>query len=243
VIGLVVVSHSRALAQAAVALAAEMTQGAGPTVAVAAGLDETVSATTTFGTSATAVAAAIERADSPDGVLVLMDLGSALLSAELALELLDSDIAGRVTLCSAPLVEGLVAAVVAAAAGAPLQAVTAEALRGLAAKQEHLGDVSPPPAQPGPGPIEVSRNVEVVNTNGFHARPAAKLVAKLGEFDAGVTITNLTRDTGPVAADSMIMLVSLDSRVGDQLRVSGSGPDAAEAVAAAVDFIAARLGD
>ena len=58
-----------------------------------------------------------------------------------------------------------------------------------------------------------------------------------------MTITNLTRDIGPVAADSMIMLVSLDSRVGDQLRVSGSGPDAAEAVATAVDFIAAGLGD
>ena len=178
-IGVVVVSHSRALAQAAVALAAEMTQGAGPTVEVAAGLDES-----TFGTDATAVAAAIERADGPDGVLVLMDLGSAVMSAELALELLDSDIAARVTLCSAPLVEGLVAAVVTAAAGAPMQTVTAEALRGLAAKQEHLGDVSPPPAEPGPGPMEVSRDVEVVNTNGFHARPAAKLVAKLGEFDA-----------------------------------------------------------
>jgi dihydroxyacetone kinase phosphotransfer subunit len=238
VIGLVVVSHSRALAQAAVGLAAEMTHGAGPTVAVAAGLDES-----TFGTDATAVADAIERADSPDGVLVLMDLGSAVMSAELALELLDSDVAARVTLCSAPLVEGLVAAVVTAAAGAPMQTVTAEALRGLAAKQEHLGDVTPLPAEPGPGPVEVSRDVEVLNTNGFHARPAAKLVAMLNEFDAGVTITNLTRNIGPVPADSMIMLVSLDSRIGDQLRVSGSGPDAAAAVAAAVGFIAAGLGD
>jgi dihydroxyacetone kinase phosphotransfer subunit len=238
VIGLVVVSHSRALAQAAVGLAAEMTHGAGPTVAVAAGLDET-----TFGTDATAVAAAIERADSPDGVLVLMDLGSAVMSAELALELLDDDIADRVTLCSAPLVEGLVAAVVTAAAGAPLQAVAAEALRGLAAKQEHLGDV-PPPAEPGPGASdEVSRDVAVVNANGFHARPAARLVAKLSEFDAAVTITNLTRDIGPVAADSMIMLVSLDSRVGDQLRVSGSGAAAADAVATVVDFVTAGLGD
>jgi phosphotransferase system HPr (HPr) family protein len=83
----------------------------------------------------------------------------------------------------------------------------------------------------------------VLNTNGFHARPAAKLVAMLNEFDAGVTITNLTRNIGPVPADSMIMLVSLDSRIGDQLRVSGSGPDAAAAVAAAVGFIAAGLGD
>jgi dihydroxyacetone kinase phosphotransfer subunit len=239
VIGVVVVSHSRALAQAAVDLAAEMAPDARPTIAVAAGLDET-----TLGTDATAVAAAIERADSPDGVLVLMDLGSAVMSAELALELLDSDLAGRVTLCSAALVEGLVAAVVTAAAGAPMQTVTTEALRGLAAKQEHLGDVSLPPGEPSQDPTaEVSCDVEVVNANGFHARPAAKLVARLSAFNATVTITNLTRHSGPVSADSVIMLVSLDSRLGDQLRVSGSGPAAVEAVAAAVEYIAAGLGD
>ncbi|WP_396932057.1 dihydroxyacetone kinase phosphoryl donor subunit DhaM [Mycolicibacterium sp.] len=238
-IGLVVVSHSRALAQAAVGLAEEMTHGTGPTVAVAAGLDES-----TFGTDATAVAAAIEQAGSPDGVLVLMDLGSAVMSAELALELLDSDVAARVTLCSAPLVEGLVAAVVTAAAGAPLPDVAAEALRGLAAKQEHLGDVSTPAAAPETGDAhDVTRDVEVVNANGFHARPAAKLVARLSTFDATVTIANLTRDIGPVAADSMIMLVSLDSRLGDQLRVRASGPAAADAVAAVVDFVAAGMGE
>ncbi|HEY0473638.1 MAG TPA: phosphoenolpyruvate--protein phosphotransferase, partial [Kribbella sp.] len=79
-IGIVVVSHSRALATAAVELAAEMvTEGDRPVIAVAAGLDET-----TFGTDAAAVAEAIGTADSPDGVLVLLDLGSAVLSAELA---------------------------------------------------------------------------------------------------------------------------------------------------------------
>ncbi|WP_235435877.1 dihydroxyacetone kinase phosphoryl donor subunit DhaM [Mycobacterium sp. EPa45] len=232
------VSHSRALAQAAVALAAEMTQGCGPTVAVAAGLDET-----TFGTDATAVADAILQAESPDGVLVLMDLGSAVMAAELALELLDSDLAARVTLCSAPLVEGLVAAVVTAASGAPLPAVTVEALRGLAAKQQHIGDATPPAAEPDPRDAEVSRDVEVLNANGFHARPAANLVALLSTFDAELTITNLTRGIGPVVADSMIMLVSLDSRAGDQLRVSANGPDAAAAVATTVDFIAAGLGE
>lgn len=237
-IGLVVVSHSRALADAAVALATEMAPDTRPTVIVAAGLDAT-----TFGTDATAVASAIERADSPDGVLVLMDLGSAVMSAELALELLDEDIAARVTLCSAPLVEGLVAAMVTAAAGAPVQAVAAEALRGLAAKQQHLGDAAPAATETGPAVTDVSRDVEVANANGFHARPAARLVAMLSEFDATVTITNLTRDIGPVTADSMIMLVSLDSRAGDQLRVSGNGPAAAEAVATAVEFIAAGMGD
>ena len=60
-------------------------------IAIAAGLDET-----TFGTDAMAVSEAITSADSPDGVLVLLDLGSAVLSAELALEFVDPEAAGRV---------------------------------------------------------------------------------------------------------------------------------------------------
>ena len=106
-----------------------------PVIAVAAGLDET-----TFGTDATAVSEAITTADSPDGVLVLLDLGSAVLSAELALEFVDPELAERVRLSSAPLVEGLVAAVVTASTGASLDAVAAEAERGLLGKQDHLGD-------------------------------------------------------------------------------------------------------
>ncbi len=82
-VGLVVVSHSRTLARSAVALAAEMLHGRPLRIEVAAGLDET-----TFGTDAVAIMEAIERADGPAGVVVLMDLGSAVLSTELALDLL-----------------------------------------------------------------------------------------------------------------------------------------------------------
>src|SRR3954452_11906533 len=86
-VGLVVVSHSRALARAAVALAAEMVHGRAVRIAVAAGLDDA-----TFGTDAVAIARAIEEVDGASGVVVLMDLGSAVLSTELALDLLDDPI-------------------------------------------------------------------------------------------------------------------------------------------------------
>ena len=78
------------------------------------------------------------QADSGDGVVVLMDLGSAVLSAETALEFLDDDVRSRVTLSAAPLVEGLVGAVVVAASGMTRAQVAAEAERGLAPKQAHL---------------------------------------------------------------------------------------------------------
>ncbi|NIQ54717.1 MAG: hypothetical protein GWN71_15465, partial [Gammaproteobacteria bacterium] len=91
------VAHSHALAGAAVALACEMLHGRPVPIALAAGLDET-----TFGTDAVRVKDAIEEIDDgSSGVLVLLDLGSAVLSAELALDLLDPDVAARVRLCAA----------------------------------------------------------------------------------------------------------------------------------------------
>src|SRR6201996_3400616 len=92
-----------------------------------------------LGTDAERVRNAIERAMSPDGVLVLMDLGSALMSAEFAVELLE-DASGPVRLSAAPLVEGAVAAAAAAAGGASLEEVAAEARGALAMKTSQIPD-------------------------------------------------------------------------------------------------------
>jgi phosphoenolpyruvate---glycerone phosphotransferase subunit DhaM len=132
-VGLVVVSHSRPLAEAAVTLARQMLPGSDLAVEVAAGTDDGG-----LGTDAVAISEAITAADAGDGVVVLMDLGSAVMSAETALELLDDDVRSRVLLSPAPLVEGLIGAVVVAAGGADRDRVNAEALRGLAPKQAHL---------------------------------------------------------------------------------------------------------
>ena len=132
-VGIVVVSHSRPLADAAVALAAQMVQGDLPPIEIAAGTDDG-----SLGTDAAAVHAAIESLSDTSGILVLLDLGSAVMSAETAYELLDPSLAERVHLSSAPLVEGLFGAVVRASTGGDLDAVAAEANRGLLPKQVHL---------------------------------------------------------------------------------------------------------
>ncbi|MGB0097670.1 MAG: dihydroxyacetone kinase phosphoryl donor subunit DhaM, partial [Solirubrobacteraceae bacterium] len=87
-VGIVVVSHSAALADGVVELARQM-GGDELRLEAAGGLEDGA-----IGTDAERVRAAIERAMSDDGVLVLMDLGSALMSAEMAVELLEAD--GRV---------------------------------------------------------------------------------------------------------------------------------------------------
>ena len=139
-VGIVVVSHSRALGRAAADLAREVTGDADVPVAVAARLDET-----TMGTDAAAIATAIVQVDHGAGVVVLMDLGSAVLSAETALDLLDevgADPAtrGRTLLCPGPLVEGLVVAAATASTGADRHRVSADAAAALGPKRTHLGE-------------------------------------------------------------------------------------------------------
>jgi dihydroxyacetone kinase phosphotransfer subunit len=134
VVGLVLVSHSARLAEGVAELAAQM---GGPElrIGVAGGLDQPGDP---LGTDATRVVRAIDGVWSQDGVLVLMDLGSAVLSADLALELLPEERRGRVLLTAAPLVEGAVAAAVAAGLGEPLERVALVARGALAAKVAEL---------------------------------------------------------------------------------------------------------
>ena len=112
-----VVSHSVKVAEGVVELAAEM---AGEVRVVAAGGTDSGE----VGTSAPRIAAAIEQADEGDGVLVLVDLGSAVLSAQMAIEeLLGDDLRSRVRISEGPVVEGTVIAAVQASTGAGLDAV------------------------------------------------------------------------------------------------------------------------
>ncbi len=247
-ISLVVVSHSRPLARAAVDLACQMVQGtAAPHVEVAAGLDET-----TLGTDAVAVAEAIGRAHGAsggEGVLVLLDLGSAVLSAEMALEMVDPDVVPGVRICAAPLVEGLVVSVVAAAAGADLSAVQREAGLALQAKAMHLGVELPSvggsdPRQPGL-PDAVSVELPVLGEHGLPARPAARLVALVAEHApaTSVVVRNLTSGRGPVDALSVSAVATLDAQQGHLLLAEAQGPDAERVLTGLVELAAEGFGD
>jgi multiphosphoryl transfer protein len=227
-VGIVIVSHSRALARAAVALAAEMLHGRPVPIAVAAGLDEV-----TLGTDAVRIKEAIQEVDSPAGVVVLMDLGSAVLSAELALDLIDDpQVRERVVLSAAPLIEGLVVAAVAAAGGAGRKEVAAEAHNALLGKDAQLSnpeDTSPPTPVPGE-PADVVAVFTIANRHGLHARPAARLVSEMRGLDAAVRLRNLTTGTGPVSAASLSRVATLGALHGHKVEVSASGPQAPEAI-------------
>jgi phosphoenolpyruvate---glycerone phosphotransferase subunit DhaM len=99
VVGLVVVSHSAKLAEGVAELALSLQPDL--RIRAAGGTDDG-----RLGTSADRILQAILEVDGPEGVLILVDLGSAVMSAEIALEWLTDEQRTRVLISDAPLVEG-----------------------------------------------------------------------------------------------------------------------------------------
>jgi dihydroxyacetone kinase phosphotransfer subunit len=120
-VSLVLVSHSKKVAEGLRDMVVQVA-GEGVRVAAAGG-----TADGRLGTNAEAVVDAIRAVDGGDGVLVLLDLGSAWLSVEMALEELSDAERARVWVSEAPLVEGAVLAAVQASVGASLADVAAAA--------------------------------------------------------------------------------------------------------------------
>ncbi|GAB4446979.1 MAG: phosphoenolpyruvate--protein phosphotransferase [Anaerolineae bacterium] len=241
-IGIVIVSHSAKLAEGVFELASQMTQGRVP-LAAAGGIDDP---THPIGTDATRIYEAIEAVYSDDGVLVLMDMGSALLNTEMALEFLTDEQRANIRLCSAPLVEGAVAAAVQADGGAGLDAVAAEALSALLPKADQLGDAAPP-AQASPPAALPAADQEITltirNFHGLHARPAAQFVSTASRFEAVVTVRNATQPAGPVNAKSINQVATLGARQGHTIVIGASGPDADAALHALAELVEANFGE
>ena len=118
-VGIVLVSHSAELAAGAAHLAAQVSGGT-VTIIAAGGTDDGE-----LGTSAAKVERGLRLAESGLGVVVLPDLGSAVLTVRAVLE--DADPAANVVMADAPFVEGAVAATVTAASGGDIKAVAAAA--------------------------------------------------------------------------------------------------------------------
>ncbi|KJY44676.1 MULTISPECIES: PTS-dependent dihydroxyacetone kinase phosphotransferase subunit DhaM [unclassified Streptomyces] len=121
VVGIVLVSHSAVVAESVADLARGLAAG-GPVVPVAAAGG---TADGGLGTSAERVVAAAHEVDRGAGVALLADLGSSVLTVKALL--VEDELPPGARLLDAPFLEGAVAAVVAASAGAPLDAVAAAA--------------------------------------------------------------------------------------------------------------------
>lgn len=250
-VGLVFVSHSAKIADGLVDLARQM---AGSVVMIPAGGTDEAG----IGTSFEKVSMAMAKADSGAGVVVLTDLGSAVLTADTALDFLDDVLQARVRIVDAPFVEGGVAAAVAAELGGDLAAVASAALAaGTSASSDAASAVSPTATATATGTgtgtaattagadtgsaegatgHSVSRVVTLINRDGLHARPAAEFVKLASTFDTHVTVNG--KD-----AKSLLGIMSLGLVRGMRAEIEASGEQAEHAVQALAELVESGFGE
>lgn len=228
-VGIVFVSHSAKIAEGLVDLAAQMAPS--PSLQAAGGTDEDA-----LGTSFSRVSTAILAADAGRGVVVLCDLGSAILTAETAWDFLDSAMQERVRIVDAPLVEGGVAAAVAAEIGGNLDAVVdaAEAARSAGATANANGPAgSQHESDRSDG---ITRTVTLINAEGLHARPAADFVKLASTFAAEITVNGQD-------GTSLLGIMGLGLTVGSSVLITATGAEAEAATTALASLIESGFGE
>lgn len=231
-VGIVLVSHSSAIAEGLAALAAQMAPST--TLVPAGGTDDGG-----IGTSFDRVSAALAEAESGAGVVVLCDLGSAYLTAETALDFLDDEVRASVRIVRAPLVEGAVAAAVEAESGAALDAVVAAARTAWDHDDDgddEPADVTSEAASEDPAPDGYRRTVTIVNRDGLHARPAAEFVKLATTLPVKVTVNGTD-------AKSLLGIMSMGLTRGTEVVLATDDPAGRDAVDALADLIESGFGE
>lgn len=247
-VNLLLVSHSRKVAEGTAEMVQQMVSSADVEIAVAAGIGDDHQ---DLGTNAVEIAEAIQEIHSTDGVLVLMDLGSAILSTEMALDLIPADIRDKVHICPAPFIEGAIAAAVQAGLGQNLEVVYQEAMASGVAKSKQLGEGSSgdvlkeslkeTPSTSDDKPEEIVLTVRSIH--GLHARPAVKFVQTAASFDAEIMVKNLSANKGPASAKSLTAITMLGVLNGHQIQVTAKGQQREEALRALSNLVENNFGE
>ena len=245
-VNLLLVSHSHQLAKGVAELVRQMAPSDTVKIAVAAGIGDN---NEELGTNAAEIMEKLIELQSPEGILVLMDLGSALLSTDMALEMLEDDQKANIRMCPAPFVEGAIAAGVQANMGADLEAVYREAMSALLAKQEQIAPgsaaqvLSAAPTLAAEAEEQSEFTVVVSNASGLHARPAAVFAKTISAYDAKVTVTNLSENKGPLHINGLIAVMLLGAKKGDTLKVQAEGSQKIEVLDALAELFRSNFGE
>jgi len=120
-IGVVIVSHSEKVAEGVKDIAQQMNFG-GAEIVAAGGAEEG-----RIGTNPLKIQEAIESLKDRPSILLFVDLGSAIMSSEMAIDMLDEEVSKKVTIVDTPLVEGVIAAVVQASTTEDIESIIATA--------------------------------------------------------------------------------------------------------------------
>src|SRR5260221_8853287 len=243
-VGLVIVSHSARLAAGVAELAGQMSQGKTPIAAAGGTVDDVL------GPSVDKILAALQWGGNADGVKVVVDLGRALLSTEMALEMLSDEQRKRIRLTYAPLVEGAFSAAFEASLGHPLAQVQQAAEKTAQVEQLQMlkpvtqEDMTPEerlvPAGTLPPGETTTREAQFTLTDpaGLHARPASLFVQTAARFQANIRASGHGKEAD---ATSIFELLSLGLRQGETVTMLSSGVDAQAALAALSELVGANF--
>ena len=247
-VNLLLVSHSKNLAESVVGLAKQMIRSGEVEISIAAGIGEDHQE---IGTNAVEIAEAIQDIYSNEGVLVLMDLGSAVLSAQMALDLLPPDVCQKVRVCPAPFIEGAIVAAAQASSGSNLEIVYREAMDALKPKydqlREKIDEIPEEESEKKMLPSNDDEKKEIILTvrsvHGLHARPAVQFVQTAASFNADVMVKNLTTNKGPSSAKSLIAITMLGVMKGHQIQVTAIGQQREEVLKALSNLVEDNFGE
>ncbi len=244
-VSIVVVTHSEELAAGVAELASQMAGEESVPIFPAGGTDDGH-----LGTSFAKVEQAVQQAlEEGEDVLILVDLGSAVMVTQMVMESLPDEKRQRVHMTNAPLTEGAIAAVVAAAGGESVEDVRRAAEQALATpKIPEAVPIEPAgrPSDQDQEPDVEQRSVEltVPNPTGLHARPAARFVRTAMRFDAEVTVENVTHARPQANAKSMMEVANTGTaRQGERIRITAQGDDADEALEALQALVESGFGE
>lgn len=228
-VGIVLVSHSDKIAEGTVELAEQM---AGDVAIIGAGGTDDGR----IGTSFNKVKEAIQAADSGDGVAVITDLGSAVLTAESVVEFLDDDQRARVALINASFIKAAVAAATTAQGGGDLAACVraAEMAMHPSAEPDTNDKAETRPAVGHDDDLVATFSLN--NELGLHARPAARLAELVNKSESRGWVNG--RNAG-----SALSLMTLQLKQGDTFEFRANGPDAQALIDQVTELVNDNFGE
>ncbi len=221
-VALVLVSHSRLIAEGTKELAAQMA----PDVHIGvSGGNPNGGLGTSFDAVQMVTGEAL-RSSKGAGVVLVSDLGSAAMTVDTIIEF--SDDPDLLRHAPGPFVEGAIAAAVSAQNGGSLGEVVGAVTEAARLMCSGLPEEEPDALQEG----AVTRTAVIADAAGLHARPAAKLAALAATFDSDIQV-------GGANAKSALAVMALALPAGREVEVTASGPDAKAAADALADAITA----
>ena len=231
-VSLIFVSHSNELAKATSKYIKEITKSK-TSIAFCGGIG---AGKKEFGTDPIDILNTIEDVYSEDGVIIFCDMGSALISSQLSISMLDENKQQNVKITSAPFVEGGVIASIQASLNKKINDIILESLESLSGKKsyvEYEKDLQNNQNSNNENYENLLKDYKkneykIILTNGLHARPVFQLINIITNSKSSVYISNKTKNKCPIKADNITKITLLNIEHNDIMDVYAKGPDTDE---------------